>query len=320
MKTSQKSHMEIISQNEFGLVVKHETKSEKDDALSVLDSKVRRVRASSAKAICKTDSFLKMIGQKGYVDAQSQRRFDIGTMTEPLVVQWMEKDGCTVEHNSEDSIGIIIPVKGGIITGHHDVIYSHPLITGGERTLGDIKTMNDRSYKSWLAKGTKKDKPVYYAQVSIYAPVFNLQHGSIIATNKNDQTFSADFFPIDLDYRKELIEEIENNIAQEKFYIDPDGGRKIYFGKKTLCDYCSNRSNCDNAAANSHRGIVLRNHVPKLKDPKDIIDLLALLFDLSKDGSIIKPTKSLEEITQTTEYQDQDIQDENLQWNDLFNS
>lgn len=311
-----KSHMEILSQNEFGLVVKHETKAEKDDALGVLDSKVRRVRASSAKTMCKTDSFLKMIGYKGDVDPHSQRRFDIGTATEPIVVEWMKQDGCNVEHNSDDSIGVIIPVSGGVITGHHDVIYSHPLITGGIRTLGDIKTMNDRSYKSWCSKGTKLDKPVYYAQVHIYAPVFGLEHGSIIATNKNDQMFSSDFFPIDLEYRAELIKEIENNIAQEEFIIDPNGGRTVWFGRKTLCDYCSNRVNCDKAATDS---TTLKNHVPKLKDPKDIIDLLAHLFNLHRDGAIITPTKPLDDILDTPHTShDEDITQ--LTWDEMFNA
>ncbi len=281
--------IDLVSKNDYGYIIKHDPISGADPLMK-LGRYVRRVRASGAKPLCTTTTYLKMLGYRGSVDAQSQRRFDVGSMMEPVVARWMMEDGCEVEHNDSDSTCVLIPVKGGVITGHHDVIYSHPVLTNGFKTLGDIKTMNDRNYKDWVEKGTAESKPGYYAQVSLYAPLFDLRYGSIIATSKNTQEYASDLFGINLEYREDLIKSIEEIVDQESYFKDR-AGPETRFGSKTLCDYCENRTECVQGQIKPEEWC---NNVPKLVEGR-LIDVLAHIYEVYWRGRRVEPRYSLDE-------------------------
>ncbi len=89
-------------------------------------------------------------------NSRTQRIFDVGTVLEPLIVDWLRQDGWLVEYNpgsQQAALEVSIPVKGGKLTGHPDCIISKGDV---QNALVDIKTMNDRTFRALKRDGTLK--------------------------------------------------------------------------------------------------------------------------------------------------------------------
>ena len=94
-------------------------------------------------------------------NSRTQRIFDVGTVLEPVIVDWLRQDGWQVEYNpgsQQAALKVVIPVKGGKLCGHPDCIISEGEV---QNTLVDIKTMNDRAFNHWKHEGTLNSKPQY---------------------------------------------------------------------------------------------------------------------------------------------------------------
>ena len=154
-------------------------------------------------------------------DTGTQRIFDVGTALEPVIVDWLRADGWTVEYNpgsQEAALEVVIPIKGGTLTGHPDCIISRGEI---QNALVDIKTMNDRAFRFWKREGTQKSKQQYVTQLHIYALGLKqmgreISRLGIVGVNKNNSEMHIDFFEYDEFRAKELVNYAEWLFEQDK--------------------------------------------------------------------------------------------------------
>ncbi len=128
------------------------------------------LRASRIGTLCDRALFYLVAGAEEITSEKSQRIFEVGKVLEPVIVSWLRNDGWNVKRNMLDSTNegmrLSLEVAGGTITAHPDCIISRedsPLI------LADIKTMNERSFRTLKCDGTVKSHPQYADQLTIYA-------------------------------------------------------------------------------------------------------------------------------------------------------
>ncbi len=195
-----KPTLEILKKHENILIIRHVDQDNLEkDRFDALDKKIRRLRASTlTKKAQQNDMsglWLSSFGVYETFNTKLRRILDVGTLLEPVCVQWLREDGWIVKHNHDDSIGMIIMLPGGIITGHHDVVMKHPQKTKNRWILGDVKTMSIFSYDKFRALGTEEGFPEYADQTFLYAVAYQLSHSSIIGVCKNDSTYEIDIYP-----------------------------------------------------------------------------------------------------------------------------
>lgn len=178
--------------------------------------------ASQAGFPCMRNLWYTVNGNDGAeTDTDTQRIFDVGTALEPVIVDWLSADGWTVEYNpgsQNAELQVVIPVKGGTLTGHPDCIISKGEI---QNALVDIKTMNDRAYRFWKREGTMKSKAQYITQLHIYALGLKemgreISKLGIVGVNKNNSDMYIDFFEYDEFRAREIVSYAEWLFEQDK--------------------------------------------------------------------------------------------------------
>ena len=163
----------------------------------------KTLRASKCGFPCDRNLWYGINGYEGKISFRSQRIFDVGTCLEPLVVEWLRKDGWIVEYNAGSQnadLQFILPVKGGVIAGHPDCFISKP--DDNQHILVDIKTMNERSFIHWKREGSLKAKSQYVDQLHVYAmgaiwAGYKADKLGIVGVNKNNSQMHIDFFDFD---------------------------------------------------------------------------------------------------------------------------
>jgi hypothetical protein len=172
-------------------------------------------------------------------EQRTLRIFAVGTALEAVVVEWLREDGWAVYHNAgsqEAEWEIEIPVHGGVIKGHPDVIITDQ---EGRKYLGDIKTMNGRAFKFWKSQGTMQNKPQYFDQVNVYAhgamqegPI--LDGVAIIAMNKDNSEYHIETLPVNAGLYAETLAKAEYILGKE----DPPFPGEL---PSWACNYCGYR-------------------------------------------------------------------------------
>lgn len=238
------------------LLVKHF----EDDDRSFSKLPLRKLRASSIGRDCDTELFLSASGKESQFDKKSLRIFEIGRVMEPVIVKWMREDGWEVKHNDDDSIGMIMAVGPGIVTGHYDVIARHPEITKNEWALLDIKTMNTRRFNAWTKNGVQASDPAYYAQLLFYGYAWKYRKLGIVGMEKPTGDYEVEIF----DFDPKKFEALRERAAR---ILDADTAVSSH-GKK--CDWCSKKGSCSGT---------MTNPLPKIKDKKFLIEILASYDD-----------------------------------------
>ena len=118
------------------------------------------LRASRIGTLCDRALFYSVAGAEEITTEKSQRIFEVGKVLEPVIVSWLRNDGWNVKRNlldcSNEGMSLSLEVSGGTITAHPDCIISRDAST---LILADIKTMNDRSFRSLKRDGTVKSHP-----------------------------------------------------------------------------------------------------------------------------------------------------------------
>lgn len=262
------------------VLIRHGEKATKD--FSHLQN-LRMLRASSIGRKCDTELFLSASGLESQFDKKTLRIFEIGHIMEPVVVKWMREDGWEVKHNDDDSLGMIMAAGSGIITGHPDIFARHPKITKNEWILADIKTMNSRRYSAWTKNGVKESDPSYLAQLLFYGHAWGYDKLGLVAIDKSSGDYSVELFDFDSKMFNKLYE-------RAKEILDADMATPMKYSRE--CNWCSKKDSCKGT---------MTNDLPRIKDTKHIIDILAHMYELyefADDGNLklVKPKMSLEEI------------------------
>lgn len=180
----------------------------------------------------------------GEPDERTQRIFDVGTCLEPLVVEWLRRDGWTVDYNpgsQEAALEVTVPLESGILAGHPDCFIAKGAITD---CLADIKTMNERSYREWKRAGTIRSKPQYADQLHVYAKGCirsgrRVSKLAIVGMNKNTSELHIDFMEYDESRIAGILSRSERILSQPNA---PTSGSPR---ESWCCSYCEYRGMCE---------------------------------------------------------------------------
>ena len=205
------------------------------------------LRASRIGTLCDRALFYSVAGAEEITKEKSQRIFEVGKVLEPVIVSWLRNDGWNVRRNMFDStnegMSLSLEVNGGTITAHPDCIISHD---DSGLILADIKTMNDRSFRSLKRDGTIKSHPQYADQLTIYAQALRkcghyIEQLAIVALNKNNCEGYIDYFTFEPERYEALKERAERIFALDEA---PEQGDRFqgwccgYCGYSHLCELC----------------------------------------------------------------------------------
>ena len=233
------------------------------------------LRASRIGSLCDRALFYSVNGAAEIISEKSQRIFEVGRTLEPLIINWLRFDGWNVRRNlfinSNEGMSLSISVEGGTIEAHPDCVISRE---DSGLILADIKTMNDRSFRSLKREGTAKSHPQYADQLSIYAHAlrergYEINTLAIVALNKNDCQGYIDFFQFEPERYKALRERAERIFACED--ATEQGDRF----QGWCCSYCGYSHLCELARKDTAVG---DESVPAT-DNQEVIDAVELLSE-----------------------------------------
>lgn len=232
MNLSAKPGLKIIRQKGNIFEIEHDRSVDDNDQMRLfmpLAGQVRTMRTSKIGGdYCSADAFFDISGIKVTPDEKSLRNFAIGNILEPLVVDEMRRQGWKVDHNHRDARGIIVALKGGLLTGHEDMKCVAP--GSSDIILGDVKTMAEKYFTPWKKNGTKAKFRDYYDQVQTYVHAYSLNQGGIFAFPKRRLFREYTGNPSVLDEpTREEYEELNEIIALEKVNLSEAIGRMENF-------------------------------------------------------------------------------------------
>ena len=232
------------------------------------------LRASRIGTLCNRALFYSVAGAEEVVSEKSQRIFEVGKVLEPVIVSWLRNDGWNVKRNMFDStnegMSLSLEVAGGTITAHPDCIISRE----GGLILADIKTMNDRSFRSLKRDGTVKSHPQYADQLTIYAQALrecghSIEQLAIVALNKNNCEGYIDYFTFEPERYEALKER-----AERIFTLDeaPEQGDRF---QSWCCGYCGYSHLCELCKKDTAVG----DESVQATDNQEVIDAVELLSE-----------------------------------------
>lgn len=233
------------------------------------------LRASKIGTLCDHALFYSVAGAEEVTTEKSQRIFEVGKVLEPVIVSWLRNDGWSVRRNLFDStnegMSLSLEVAGGTITAHPDCIISRE---DSGLILADIKTMNDRSFRSLKRDGTIKSHPQYADQLTIYAQALRecghqLEQLAIVALNKNNCEGYIDFFTFEPERYEALKERTERIFACDEA---PEQGDRF---QNWCCSYCGYSHLCELAKKDTAVGT---GEIPTTEN-QEVIDAVELLSE-----------------------------------------
>ena len=231
------------------------------------------LRASRIGSLCDRALFYSVNGAEEITSEKSQRIFEVGRVLEPLIISWLRSDGWNVQRNlfinSNEGMSFSISLNDGIIEAHPDCVIFRE---DSGLILADIKTMNDRSFRSLKREGTAKSHPQYADQLTIYAHALrerghNIEQLAIVALNKNNCEGYIDFFQFEQQRYETLRERAERIFACEEA---PEQGDRF---QGWCCSYCGYSHLCELAKKDTAVG---EESVPATNN-QDVIDAVELL-------------------------------------------
>ena len=233
------------------------------------------LRASRIGSLCDRALFYSVNGAEEITSEKSQRIFEVGKVLEPIIVHWLRNDGWKVQRNlfvnSNEGMSLSISLNGGTIEAHPDCVISRE---DSALILADIKTMNDRSFRSLKREGTAKSHPQYADQLTIYAQALrecghNIEQLAIVALNKNNCEGYIDFFEFEQERFEALRERAERIFACDDA---PEQGDRF---QGWCCSYCGYSHLCELAKKDTAVG---DESVPAT-DNQEVIDAVELLSE-----------------------------------------
>ena len=179
-------------------------------------------------------------------------------------------------------MSLSLEVNGGTITAHPDCIISRE---DSDLILSDIKTMNDRSFRSLKRDGTIKSHPQYADQLTIYAQALmecghSIEQLAIVALNKNNCEGYIDYFTFEPERYEALKERAERIFALDEV---PEQGDRF---QGWCCDYCGYAHLCELCKKDTAVG---DESIP-VTDNQEVIDAVELL---SESRDLEKAAKEL---------------------------
>ena len=233
------------------------------------------LRASRIGSLCDRSLFYSVNNAEETISEKLQRIFEVGRVLEPVIISWLRYDGWNVKRNlfvhSNEGMELSINVVGGSIEAHPDCVISRE-DTG--LILADVKTMNDRAFRSLKREGTIKSHPQYADQLTIYAQAlrnsgYEIEQLAIVALNKNNCEGYIDFFQFEQERYEALKERAERIFACSDA---PEQGSRF---QAWCCQYCGYSHFCELV----HKDTSVGSEEVPATDNQEVLDAVVLLSE-----------------------------------------
>lgn len=165
----------------------------------VEDSLRDYIGASSIGSDCLRKIWYEYKGVKAKkVPSRFRRTWAIGKRLEGLVIEWLKDAGVSIE--LEDKTYYAPETE--VFRGHFDGI----IVSGNDKSILEIKTAKDASFKIFVKSGLKIWNPQYYAQVQSYMGMSGINSAYILVLNKDNSEISDELVLFDVDFYQRLVE------------------------------------------------------------------------------------------------------------------
>ena len=121
---------------------------------------------------------------------KQKRIFERGDLEEPRIIKDLESIGVKVSGDQTELVGF-----AGHCKGHVDAILENVPPHPSKTLLGEFKTANMASFKTFADKGCKIASPRYYTQCQVYMKYLKLDYCLFIVTNKNNEERHYEIIP-----------------------------------------------------------------------------------------------------------------------------
>lgn len=116
--------------------------------------------------------------------AKQRRTLEIGKRLERMVINFLQEAELEVEIPSKDNAFLAFTDAGNHkFKGHADALLLN--FPYGVKSILEIKTARDSSFRVFQKNGLKKWYPIYYAQVQSYMGMSGIHSAFVLAINKD---------------------------------------------------------------------------------------------------------------------------------------
>ena len=168
------------------------------------------IGASSIGSECLRQIWFQFKGvQAQKVPTKFRRTWAIGKILEGLVVDWLVNAGVKIERCATTFHAKNVPS----FRGHIDAY----IYFGKKRSILEVKTAKDASFKIFDKKGLKVWNPQYYAQIQSYMGMSGDHSTYIIVLNKDNSEIADEYITFDKAYYDKLEDKalmIANAVVQ----------------------------------------------------------------------------------------------------------
>jgi hypothetical protein len=154
------------------------------------------------------------------LEGRKLRLFQTGHREEERVVAELNEAGITVGDQQKKFTAF-----GGHMQGHLDGVVSNVPEAPDVQHVLEVKTHNEKSFKSLLKDGVAKSKPGHVVQMQLYMHHMKIDHALYVAVNKNDDSIYVERVPYDAKQAEIILRRadriIKAHAAPAKLYEDP---------------------------------------------------------------------------------------------------
>jgi hypothetical protein len=194
----------------------------------VIDEPRDYIGASSIGADCLRKIWYEFKGTHADgVHSKMRRTWSIGKRLEGLVIEWLRSARVLVEICHDTYHAKNVPT----FQGHFDGI----VFLGKNKSILEIKTAKDASFKIFESKGLRLWNPQYYAQVQSYMGMSGIDSAYILVLNKDNSALSDEYVTFDEEFYVGLEQKA---LMISKSVVEPPriNGSPLWFQCK-ICKY-----------------------------------------------------------------------------------
>lgn len=133
-------------------------------------------------------------------DGRMQRLFQRGHLEETRIFEWLQGIGFTTKSINSDGKQIRVAFAEGHGGGSLDGVGALPTRYGpaaGLLILLEMKTQKDKKFSLLQGSGVQKEKPMHYAQASVYGRRYGLHYCLYVAVNKENDDLNVEVIELD---------------------------------------------------------------------------------------------------------------------------
>lgn len=169
-------------------------------------------------------------------DPRIKRIFDRGNLFEDKLREWMKKARFVFE---EDDSKLQFQDFEGKFRGHVDGVLLDGPLSLDYPVLWECKCLNAKNSDKLEARGLRKTKPKYFAQVQLYMHYLGLSHCLFTSINADTMSIYEEVVRFDRQYTEQLL------VTVSEIFIKTDQNKFMLRTSSDFdCTYCEFRIPC----------------------------------------------------------------------------